>query len=175
MTSSTSDWIFTEAEMRSTPSLRDGMKYMDELVLRRDHATLGRRGFVDARARHAQLDHAGFLEIIRRDVATAGHTMAPEPGWPRLVPRLGADDLLVYERQEIVETAAAEADARAERQQTSVRAQVELSEAAQAERDAERRYAEQQASAEAAEKAGKSHAKGFDPDENPDYGKSGKG
>uniref|UniRef100_M4BS23 Cyclin N-terminal domain-containing protein n=1 Tax=Hyaloperonospora arabidopsidis (strain Emoy2) TaxID=559515 RepID=M4BS23_HYAAE len=32
----TSDWIFTAEEMRSTPSQRDGMKYTDELVLRRD-------------------------------------------------------------------------------------------------------------------------------------------
>ncbi|KAF1326505.1 Cyclin-like protein, partial [Globisporangium splendens] len=29
------DWIFTEKELRSTPSQRDGMKYVDELILRR--------------------------------------------------------------------------------------------------------------------------------------------
>ncbi|CAI5725860.1 unnamed protein product [Peronospora destructor] len=32
----TSDWIFTEQEMRSTPSIRDGMKYADELICRRN-------------------------------------------------------------------------------------------------------------------------------------------
>ncbi|KAI9918002.1 hypothetical protein PsorP6_013385 [Peronosclerospora sorghi] len=32
----TNDWIFSEEEMCSTPSMRDGMKYMDELVLRRN-------------------------------------------------------------------------------------------------------------------------------------------
>ncbi|CAI5720920.1 unnamed protein product [Peronospora effusa] len=32
----TSDWIFTEQEMRSTPSIRDGMKYADELIFRRN-------------------------------------------------------------------------------------------------------------------------------------------
>ncbi|KAE9037159.1 hypothetical protein PR001_g8500 [Phytophthora rubi] len=31
----TGDWTFTEQELRSTPSQRDGMKYADELVLRR--------------------------------------------------------------------------------------------------------------------------------------------
>ncbi|KAG6615096.1 cyclin-like protein [Phytophthora cinnamomi] len=31
----TGDWIFTEQELRATPSQRDGMKYADELVLRR--------------------------------------------------------------------------------------------------------------------------------------------
>lgn len=31
----TTDWIFTEKELRATPSQRDGMKYSDELVLRR--------------------------------------------------------------------------------------------------------------------------------------------
>ncbi|RLN61165.1 hypothetical protein BBP00_00005573 [Phytophthora kernoviae] len=30
-----SDWIFTELELRSTPSQKDGMKFADELVLRR--------------------------------------------------------------------------------------------------------------------------------------------
>ncbi|KAI9910881.1 hypothetical protein PsorP6_010033 [Peronosclerospora sorghi] len=32
----TNDWIFSEQEICSTPSMRDGMKYMDELVLRRN-------------------------------------------------------------------------------------------------------------------------------------------
>ncbi|CAH0519442.1 unnamed protein product [Peronospora belbahrii] len=32
----TSDWIFTDEEMRATPSMRDGMKYTDELILRRN-------------------------------------------------------------------------------------------------------------------------------------------
>lgn len=29
------DWIFTQEELRSTPSQREGMKYVDELILRR--------------------------------------------------------------------------------------------------------------------------------------------
>ncbi|KAI9983884.1 hypothetical protein PInf_005157 [Phytophthora infestans] len=35
MTATSSDWIFSEQELRSTPSQRDGMKYTDELMLRR--------------------------------------------------------------------------------------------------------------------------------------------
>ncbi|KAF1777328.1 Cyclin-like [Phytophthora cactorum] len=35
MTATSSDWIFSEQELRSTPSQRDGMKYTDELVVRR--------------------------------------------------------------------------------------------------------------------------------------------
>lgn len=30
------DWIFTSQELRSTPSQRDGMKYVDELIIRRN-------------------------------------------------------------------------------------------------------------------------------------------
>ncbi|CEG44354.1 cyclin-like protein [Plasmopara halstedii] len=35
MTASSNDWIFSEKELRATPSQRDGMKHTDELVLRR--------------------------------------------------------------------------------------------------------------------------------------------
>jgi hypothetical protein len=35
MATPSSDWIFSELELRSTPSQRDGMKHSDELVLRR--------------------------------------------------------------------------------------------------------------------------------------------
>lgn len=35
MAAPSSDWIFSEKELHSTPSQRDGMKYTDELVLRR--------------------------------------------------------------------------------------------------------------------------------------------
>ena len=74
---------------------------VQELVVRRDDATLTRRGFVRAEARRHDLERAGFLEIVRGDVDAGAESAPHGTAWSRLVQRLGGDDLLVRQRDEV--------------------------------------------------------------------------
>ena len=72
---------------------------VQDLALRHDDPALAAHGFVEERAREAELARAGFLEMVLRrvDVAHAPERTARE----RLTARLGADDVLVRDRATI--------------------------------------------------------------------------
>ena len=95
-----SDQVLGEAFRVLRPGGHLGIQ---EFALRRDDAVFARGGFVARDTRYEQLDHAGFLEIVGRDVDIAGPAVNAEVGWSQLARRLGSEDPIVRERQTIAE------------------------------------------------------------------------
>ena len=83
---------------------------IQELVVRRDDPTLAPHGLVRAETRRDTLEHAGFVEIVARDLdpRSAIDTTQEELAWTQLRRRLGAGDPLVRNREELGRALAAE-------------------------------------------------------------------
>ncbi len=82
---------------------------LQELALRNDDAALARHGLVHAEARRAALERAGFVEVVAREIdarRTAG-TAQEQAAWAQLHRRLGPDDVLVRDRDELTGALAA--------------------------------------------------------------------
>jgi ubiquinone/menaquinone biosynthesis C-methylase UbiE len=76
---------------------------IQELVVRRQDEAFHRHGFVRAETRHASLERAGFVEIVAQDLDTRGATETTQEqiAWTQLRRRLGTDDPLVRDRDEV--------------------------------------------------------------------------
>ena len=83
---------------------------IQELVVRRDDPSLARHGLVRAETRRDSLARAGFVEIVARDVDAnrASDTTQEQLAWQQLRRRLGTDDPLVRDRDELGRALAAE-------------------------------------------------------------------
>jgi SAM-dependent methyltransferase len=73
---------------------------VQEIVLRGQDAALAERGYVGDDVRRAQMEVAGFVEVVQRDVPAA-HATESDAVWNRLVRRLGPADTFVTERVRI--------------------------------------------------------------------------
>jgi SAM-dependent methyltransferase len=82
---------------------------IQELVARADDPTSTLHGLVDTDARRAALARTGFVEIVARDLDAvgAGDTTQEQLAWAQLRRRLGPDDPLVRERDELARALAA--------------------------------------------------------------------
>lgn len=91
-----SDRVLAEAFRVLRPGGHLGVQ---EIVVRGD--VVPSQGFVRPETRRDELERAGFLEVVRRDVVggTAAESRRDDAAWARLVRRLGADDAFVRERQ----------------------------------------------------------------------------
>jgi hypothetical protein len=76
---------------------------IQELVVRRDDPSLEPHGLAPAETRRAALERAGFVEIVARDVdaGSATDTTQEQLAWTQLRRRLGTDDPLVRNRDEL--------------------------------------------------------------------------